>query len=43
MYDRGYVDYEWYQKLNNSGIFFVTRPRKNMDYITIKSENIGIN
>jgi len=43
VYDKGYVDYEWYQKLNTQWIFFVTRPKKNMDYLVIESKNIGIN
>jgi IS4 transposase len=43
IYDRGYLDYEWYQKLTTQGIYFVTRSRKNMDYLIIDSKNIGIN
>jgi IS4 transposase len=43
IYDRGYLDYKWYQTLNNKWIFFVTRSRKNMDYIVTESKNIGIN
>lgn len=28
--DRGYEDYSFYQKLNNKGVFFVTRLKKNV-------------
>jgi Transposase DDE domain/Domain of unknown function (DUF4372) len=30
--DRGYTDYKWLYSLENSGVFFVTRTRKNMRY-----------
>jgi IS4 transposase len=43
VYDKGYLDYEWYNRLTEKWIFFVTRPRNNMDYITIKNKKIGIN
>jgi IS4 transposase len=43
IYDKGYVDYERYEALNGKWIFFVTRPRCNMDYVVIESKNIGIN
>lgn len=29
VFDKGYTDYEWFKALNNKGIFFVTRVRKN--------------
>jgi hypothetical protein len=32
VFDRGYVDYAWYQQLNNKGVFFVTRLKSNADY-----------
>lgn len=28
VFDRGYLDYTWWNKLNTDGIFFVTRPKK---------------
>lgn len=34
--DRGYVDYEWFQELTNSRIFFVTRLKSNARYRVIK-------
>jgi IS4 transposase len=41
--DKGYVDYNRYKHLNKHWIFFVTRAKKNMDYIVIENTNIGIN
>ena len=29
VFDKGYTDYKWFNALNNKGIFFVTRIRKN--------------
>ena len=29
VFDKGYTDYKWFKALNNKGIFFVTRIRKN--------------
>ena len=34
--DRGYTDYAWYNQLNNKGIFFVTRQKKNANYAVVK-------
>ena len=30
--DRGYIDYQWFDQLNRSAIYFVTRAKKNMRY-----------
>ena len=30
VFDKGYVDYKWFNALNHKGIFFVTRIRKNV-------------
>lgn len=30
--DRGYIDYQWFDDLNNQGVFFVTRAKTNMRY-----------
>ena len=43
IFDRWYVDYERYKKLNDNWLFFVTRAKRNMDYLVIKSKDIGIN
>jgi hypothetical protein len=32
VFDKGYTDYKWFRSLNNKGIFFVTRLRKNAIY-----------
>jgi len=34
--DRGYADYQWYNQLNDKGIFFVTRLKSNASYKVIK-------
>lgn len=33
VFDRGYQDYTWWNKLNTDGLFFVTRPRANSLFI----------
>ena len=33
---RGYTDYQWYNQLNNKGIFFVTRLKSNASYKVVK-------
>jgi putative transposase len=43
IFDRWYVDYERYKKLNDNWLFFVTRAKINMDYLVIESKDIGIN
>ncbi len=36
VFDRGYVDYQWYQRLTNGGVFFVTRLRHDAHYQVLK-------
>lgn len=43
VFDRWYVDYNRYKKLDENWLFFVTRTKKNMDYLVLESKNIGIN
>jgi putative transposase len=43
IFDRWYVDYERYKKLNDNWLFFVTRSKRNMDYLVIESKDVGIN
>ena len=38
--DRGYTDYGWYNQLNNNGIFFVTRQRKNARYRVVGRQKV---
>lgn len=37
--DRGYIDYHWFNELDDGGIYFVTRAKKNMQYVPIKRSN----
>ncbi len=32
VFDRGYTDFTWYNQLNNEGIYFVTRQKRNATY-----------
>ena len=36
VFDRGYIDYEWMNKLNESGITFVSRAKKNFHFKAIE-------
>jgi len=38
--DRGYTDYSWYNHLNNSKIFFVTRLKKNARYRVVERRGV---
>lgn len=31
-FDRGYLDFSWFRRIHDEGAFFVTRPRKRMEY-----------
>lgn len=33
VFDRGYVDHDWWYKIDQQGLFFVTRPKKNTTII----------
>jgi len=37
VFDRGYVDYAWYEELTRQGVFFVTRLRCDAQYRTLDS------
>ncbi len=39
--DRGYTDYGWYKALNDKGIFFVTRLKRNADYKVIERKAVN--
>jgi len=39
-FDRGYVDYQWYQQLTDGGVFFVTRLRHDAHYQVIESRGL---
>ena len=38
--DRGYTDYSWYKSLNDQGLFFVTRQKRNADYRVVKRQAV---
>lgn len=38
--DKGYTDYRWFKQLNENGIFFVTRARKNMLWSVVERRNV---
>lgn len=39
VFDKGYTDYKWYKTLDNKGVFFVTRLKKNADYAVVQRKN----
>ena len=43
VFDRGYVDYKWYQRLTDEGVFFVTRLRHDAHYRVIESREVPKN
>lgn len=38
--DKGYTDYRWFKQLNDKGIFFVTRIRKNMLWKVLERHDV---
>jgi hypothetical protein len=38
--DKGYNDYQWYKQLNDKGIIFVTRLKKNAQYRVVKRHGV---
>ena len=38
--DRGYVDYTWFKQLNDKGIYFVTRLKRNAKYRVVKRHDV---
>lgn len=39
--DKGYNDYDWYNQLNNNGIFFVTRLKSNAKYRVLERHDVA--
>jgi Transposase DDE domain/Domain of unknown function (DUF4372) len=39
--DRGFTDYAWYKSLNEQGVFFVTRQRKNARYRVVARRTVA--
>ena len=45
VFDRGYTDYDWFQRLAEEGVHFVTRLKDNASYLVIeerKSVGVGV-
>lgn len=40
IFDRGYTDFSWYKMLDDKGVFFVTRLKKNARYRIVKRESV---
>lgn len=41
VFDKGYVDYNEYQRMDNKGVFFVTRQRKGASYVETGSNPVS--
>jgi hypothetical protein len=40
VFDRGYNDYAWFERLTAEGVFFVTRMKDNADYMVIEHRSL---
>lgn len=40
VFDRGYVDYDWYRSMTERKVWFVTRPKSNVNYSVIEERAI---
>jgi len=43
VFDKGYTDYKWFKALNNKGVFFVTRLRKNAIWRVLERRKVNKN
>jgi len=41
VFDRGYIDHKWYKQLENKGVFFVTRQKRNADYKVTERRDVN--
>ena len=41
VFDRGYVDYEWFRQLTQRGIWFVTRLRRNINFVILENRPVS--
>lgn len=41
MFDKGYLDYNWWSEIDKVGAYFVTRIKTNTAYKTIREHDIG--
>lgn len=40
VFDRGYLDYQWWEDLGKQGVFFVSRLRKNSEYKIVERHTV---
>ena len=40
VFDRGYVDYQWFRRLGQQGIWFVTRLRRNVNFVVLEQRHV---
>jgi hypothetical protein len=40
VFDRGYNDYAWFERLTAGGVFFVTRMKDNADYLVVEDRSL---
>ena len=40
LFDRGYIDFRWFNQLTMDGVWFITRVRADMKYAVLRSERI---
>jgi hypothetical protein len=43
VFDRGYIDYEWFRSLGEQGVFFVTRLKKNANFEVVEDRPVPTN
>lgn len=43
VFDRGYIDYRWFEELNQQGVYFVTRARWNTYYTVVERRGVPKN
>jgi len=41
VFDRGYVDYQWFANLSHQGVYFVTRLKRNASYVVLERRKIN--
>ena len=40
VFDRGYTDYDWFERLTHQSVYFVTRLKTNADYIVVEDRPV---
>jgi hypothetical protein len=41
VFDRGYIDYEWFVELTRRGLYWVTRLKDNADYMVVEQRPVS--